>query len=620
MTRSFTVTSESGVNTPPTITPIANISVVEGNPLPAVAFTIGDAETPASALTVTVRSVNGTLIPTAGVVMAGSDAARSLLLVNAPNKIGTGRITVTVSDGELSASSVFDAIIRPQWDYYLPDGWALPTVATDIRATNPNGLPAPVRLTFLKPSGEPGHQLFDIPAISRWSARLSTVPAAGTGEVSTFIRSVDNLPLLVERTMTWDGDARAGSAETALESTNRQWDFAEGAQAALRTNLVLANPNDTEVAVTVTFFLDAGAPVSKVVSVGALARRTLAFHDIPALAGRSFGMLVDSSLPIAAERTMYLDSPRERQGGHSSTGVPFPSTQWYFAEGSDWKIFQTYMLLVNPGATAANVTITYHTMAGTRFVTTHVVNPRARLTVDTLKEEPRLDGQHFWMSVTSDQPVVAERSMYWDRGMSGLAEGHNSHGVIEPSRHWSTGDARVGGPQQHSTFVLIGNPTASVATLTVTIKRDTGADIVSTRQVGPFGRDTINVNTAVPALSNESFWMLDRLRCAGPGGAVAVTGTPTRPAAAGRAAPTRLLSRLFRWTTTAASTTSGRSASRPLPRGRVSRSTSGLPAGAPIPPSPTRAGCALPAKAAAACRAWWSGWIPTRRPPFARAS
>jgi hypothetical protein len=415
---------------------------------------------------------------------------------------------VTVSDGALSATASFDAVVRPLWDYYLPEGWALPGIATDIRVTNPNAGNAPVRLTFLKPAGEPQHQLFDIPALTRWSATLSSVPAAGTGEVATFIRSVDNLPLLVERTMTWDADAHAGSAETALESTNLQWYFAEGSQAALRTNLIIANPNDADVSVTVTFLLEAGAPVSRVYTVGPLARRTIGFQDVAALTGRNFGMVVDATLPIAAERTMYLDAPRERQGGHTSAGVPFPSTQWYFAEGSDWKIFQTYVLLANPGAAPANVRIQYHTMGGTHFSSTHVVNPRARLTVDTLKELPALDGQHFWMSVTADQPIAAERSMYWDRGMPALSEGHNSHGVIEPSRHWSTGDARVGGPRQYSTFMLLGNPTSSVANLTVTIKRDAGPDIVSIRQLAPMARDTINVNTAVPALSNESFWLL----------------------------------------------------------------------------------------------------------------
>jgi hypothetical protein len=136
------------------------------------------------------------------------------------------------------------------------------------------------------------------------------------------------------------------------------------------------------------------------------------------------------------------------------------------------------------------------------------VRAHGRLTVDTLKAEPRLDGQHFWLSVTSDQPIVAERSMYWDRGMPGLTEGHSSHGVVEPARHWATADARAGGPWQHSTFILVANPSPTPATLTVTIKRDAGDDIVLTRPIVGMGRDTINLAAAAPDVRGESMWVI----------------------------------------------------------------------------------------------------------------
>jgi len=508
VTRTFTVTAARRINTPPTITPIADVTAIEGNSLPAVAFTIGDAETPAEALTVTYRSVNGTLLPASGITLTGAGAARGMTLAGAANRIGRGIVQVTVSDGELSATTAFTVIVQPLWNYYLSDGYAMPWIKTDVRATNPHGTNAPVRLTFLKTEGEPASETFDIPSMTRWSARLSDLPLAGGGEVSTFIRSVDNLPLLVERTMTWDTDEHAGSAETALESTNLRWYFAEGAQGALRTNLIVANPNPEAVTVTVTFNLESGAPVRRDYLVGPLLRRTLTFGDVAELRGTSFGMVVESTLPIAAERTMYLDTPRDRQAGSTAAGMAYPSTQWYFAEGSDWKIFQTYVLLMNPGTTAANVGIDYYTMTGLHFTTSHVVGAHARLTVDTLKAEPRLDGEHFWMSVHADQPIVAERSMYWDRGAATITESHNSHGVIEPSKHWATGDARVGGPQAFSTFMLVANPSASEANLTVHVRRDTGEEIVSTRHMAPFGRDTINVKTVVPYLNNESFWVV----------------------------------------------------------------------------------------------------------------
>src|SRR6185503_2988774 len=113
---------------------------------------------------------------------------------------------------------------------------------------------------------------------------------------------IDNLPLLVERTMTWDADEHAGTAETALESTNLRWYFAEGGQGSLRTTLIVANPNDETVTVDVTFNLESGAPVHRSYTVGPLLRRTITFGDVPELRNTSFGMVVDASLPIAAER------------------------------------------------------------------------------------------------------------------------------------------------------------------------------------------------------------------------------------------------------------------------------------------------------------------------------
>src|SRR6185436_5732540 len=108
-------------------------------PLPSVTFTVGDAESTPAALTVSVRTFNGTLIPASTLTLSGIGATRGLAVVNAAYKIGTGRIVVTVSDGAFSTSTSFNATVRPRWDYYLPEGWALPGVATDIRATNPHG-------------------------------------------------------------------------------------------------------------------------------------------------------------------------------------------------------------------------------------------------------------------------------------------------------------------------------------------------------------------------------------------------------------------------------------------------------------------------------------------------
>jgi len=99
----FTVTV-TPTNTAPTITAIANpASIFIGAMTPALAFTVGDAQTAAGSLTVTRASSNLTAVPLANVVPGGSGAGRTLAVTGAA--AGTSLITLTVSDGVLTAST-----------------------------------------------------------------------------------------------------------------------------------------------------------------------------------------------------------------------------------------------------------------------------------------------------------------------------------------------------------------------------------------------------------------------------------------------------------------------------------------------------------------------------------
>jgi hypothetical protein len=187
--------------------------------------------------------------------------------------------------------------------------------------------------------------------------------------------------------------------------------------------------------------------------------------------------------------------------------VPYPATDWYFAEGSSWQIFSTYVLVANPNPEAAHVTITYNTMFGQQLTSSHSVAGYSRITVDTMAAAPRLDGEHYWMHLSTDRPIVAERVMYWDRRHSPLLEAHSSHGLYEPAVRWTIGDGRVGGAAHFQTFLLLGNPSRDAADLRVTYHRQSGDPIVTTRRLGARLRANIQVNVDVPQLSNESFWV-----------------------------------------------------------------------------------------------------------------
>ncbi|MCU0785646.1 MAG: hypothetical protein MUF81_16695, partial [Verrucomicrobia bacterium] len=103
VTRIFTVIVES----PPTITPIADQTIGTNTSTKAIPFTISDSDTPASNLIVWATSSLSTLVTTNNIVFEGSDSNRTVTVMPLPNQSGTAKITIEVSDGSSTASTTF---------------------------------------------------------------------------------------------------------------------------------------------------------------------------------------------------------------------------------------------------------------------------------------------------------------------------------------------------------------------------------------------------------------------------------------------------------------------------------------------------------------------------------
>ncbi len=107
------VLTVNAVNDATTISDIADLATDEDTPTDPIAFTVGDVETPAGSLTVSVVSSNQALVPDANLVLGGSEANRTLTITPAANQFGTATITVTVSDGMATASDTFVLTVNP---------------------------------------------------------------------------------------------------------------------------------------------------------------------------------------------------------------------------------------------------------------------------------------------------------------------------------------------------------------------------------------------------------------------------------------------------------------------------------------------------------------------------
>jgi hypothetical protein len=241
--------------------------------------------------------------------------------------------------------------------------------------------------------------------------------------------------------------------------------------------------------------------VTRTVTLPPTSRTNVVAGLVPELAGRSFSIVVDATVPIIAERAMYFGPGWA--GGHESIGVTAPATAWFLAEGATGALFDTYVLIGNPNATAATVRVTYLLPSGQTIVRPRVMPANSRLTVPVELEAPELADTAVSTTVTADVPVIVERAMYWPSAAWG--EAHNSFGVTQTATKWGLAEGRVGFPQAFATYILLANPNATAAQVRVTFLRTNGTTVVKDYTIDPTSRFNVAVNAMVPELQNEHF-------------------------------------------------------------------------------------------------------------------
>jgi hypothetical protein len=122
--RTFSVTVEP-VNSPPVISLIPPQQVSKNQPSAPIPFTVSDSESPPAALQVTVGSSNPEVLPTAGLILEGSDDSRMLIIDPTNGRTGISIVTLSVSDGTATSSVSFQLTIGDLAIEDIFDGTAL---------------------------------------------------------------------------------------------------------------------------------------------------------------------------------------------------------------------------------------------------------------------------------------------------------------------------------------------------------------------------------------------------------------------------------------------------------------------------------------------------------------
>ncbi|MBU1942570.1 MAG: hypothetical protein KKE36_02730, partial [Actinobacteria bacterium] len=192
------------------------------------------------------------------------------------------------------------------------------------------------------------------------------------------------------------------------------------------TWVLVQNPGNNDATVNIDYLLPGGTVIPAAESplvLPAQSRDTVSIASTPGAANQfSVSTVVEADQPIIAERAMYWNSADGtfRQAAHDSRGVTAPADTWFLAEGStghsDEGYFETWVLVQNPGNNDATVNIDYLLPGGTVIPAAEsplVLPAQSRDTVSIASTPAVANAFSVSTTVTSDQPIIAERAMYW---------------------------------------------------------------------------------------------------------------------------------------------------------------------------------------------------------------
>jgi hypothetical protein len=453
-----------------------------------------------SATSATWRVVNDVTFYDAGPFLPDPETPNGFV-ADIPLRQGANVISYQAKNTNGFSTASSQTVNVSEFTYSFAEGATGGFFDMDLTLANPSPTTAASLTMDVLPEG--GSPIPITGIIPRNSPLQIAVDDIVSGAVSMVVRSTGAVPLAAERTMIWDATGYGGHGGTAV-APDRRWLFAEGSQGFFDTFVLLANDNATAASVLIDFLVEGGSVVSVPVTVAPRTRRTIFAGNIPQLVNRSFSIDIESSLPIIAERAMYLPGPRTFEGGHESAGVNSPSRVWFLAEGATGAFFDCFVLLGNPNGVAAHATLTFLLPSGATIVRTVTIPANSRHTINVETVDPALASADVSTTIVSDVGIVAERAMYWPNISQGWREAHNSFGVTESALHWGLADGRIGGPRTYRTFVLLANPNPNPAEVDVRFLK-TSTTATRSFVLAPFSRRNIFVNSDVPELGDGPF-------------------------------------------------------------------------------------------------------------------
>jgi hypothetical protein len=277
--------------------------------------------------------------------------------------------------------------------------------------------------------------------------------------------------------------------------------------------ITILNQNATVASVTATFY--AGGQVSQTLTkaVQPNTRDTI----IPTNSGTTVehaAVHVHSDQQVMVERPSYFDDINGGNAGvvsgaASVIGVQRDNVDWLFAEGYTGSGFQEDLVLSNFETSVANANVILEYSNGSTQTVQYQVQPNDQTLVDvnglrnntsvgTCTPSPCQPTLDVSAEVTSDNPIVAQREMYFhysDHGTAaiGVSDVTGLVAPAAPAYTFAEGYTNAG----YNEWLTLQNPTINPETIDVTLINGDGRSYAFEVPTAAHSRTTINITSIV---------------------------------------------------------------------------------------------------------------------------
>lgn len=386
------------------------------------------------------------------------------------------------------------------FSWYLPEGYTGQGFDEWVLVMNPMQQDAWIRVIFQTSTGPVEGPLINAMPGSRVTVHVNDWTP--NQMVSTMVTSIDGTRIMAERAMYMYGtvDGKWGAHDSiGILAPSSVWYLPEGATYfGFDEWVLLQNPNEMEVTARVQFLEPRGVAAEFDVSIGARSRYTIhANEHVPdseiSTKVTCLTQVNGESLPIFAERAMYMATADGKRGAHDSIGLATPRPEWYLPEGTTRPGFDEWVLVMNPNDFATTVEADFLTPGGVGGSHSLTLQPNSR---GTIHVNDFVVNQDVSTVVRSREGagILAERAMYMDTA-DGKRGAHDSIGASQTDTFWylPEGTTRPGFDE----WVLVQNPSGEQARVRVTLLGPSGPAAQVEFDMRPQSRYTVHVNDMV---------------------------------------------------------------------------------------------------------------------------